>query len=88
MPLTDTKVRALFGKAQKGEKVGKEADGGGLNLIGGKCWLCPIVLPESRRLLTLVSFPSSQQSSFLWEIQKSNNFYENMNNSAVIRSFL
>ena len=29
MPLTDTKVRALYGKAQKGESVGKESDGGG-----------------------------------------------------------
>ena len=38
MPLNDTKVRALYSKAQKGEKVGKEADGGGLILLNGKYW--------------------------------------------------
>ncbi len=38
MPLTDSKVKALYGRARKGENVGKEADGGGLNLQGGKYW--------------------------------------------------
>ena len=36
MPLTDSKGKALYGRARKGEKVDKEADGGGLNLQGGK----------------------------------------------------
>ncbi len=36
MPLTDTKVRALHGRMLKGEKVSKEADGGGLNFQNGK----------------------------------------------------
>ena len=38
MPLTDSKVKALYGRAGKGKDVGKEADGGGLNLQGGKYW--------------------------------------------------
>ena len=36
MPLTDAKIRALHGKALKGEIVGKAADGGGLNFQNGK----------------------------------------------------
>ena len=36
MPLTDSRGKALYGRARKGEKVDKEADGGGLNLQGGK----------------------------------------------------
>ena len=27
MPLTDTKIKALFAKAQRGESAGKESDG-------------------------------------------------------------
>ena len=38
MPLTDAKIRALHGKALKGEIVGKAADGGGLNFQNGKYW--------------------------------------------------
>ena len=38
MPLTDTRVRALYAKAQKDEKVGKESDGGGLNFQEGRYW--------------------------------------------------
>ena len=35
MPLTDTKIKALFAKAQRGESVGIESDGGGLNFQNG-----------------------------------------------------
>ena len=40
MPLTDSRGKALYGRARKGEKVDKEADGGGLNLQGGKYGAC------------------------------------------------
>ena len=38
MPLTDTKIKAIYAKAQRGETVGKESDGGGLNFQSGKYW--------------------------------------------------
>ena len=47
MPLTDSRGKALYGRARKGEKVDKEADGGGLNLQGGKYRDSPVALPES-----------------------------------------
>ena len=38
MPLTDTKIKAIYAKALRGETVGKESDGGGLNFQSGKYW--------------------------------------------------
>ena len=58
MPLNDTKVRALFGKAQKGEKVGKEADGGGLNLIEGKYWRLSYRFAGKQKTLALGVYPT------------------------------
>ena len=57
MPLTDTKVKALLGKAQKGEKVGKVADGGGLNLVGGKYWRLSYRFDGKQKTLALGVYP-------------------------------
>ncbi len=38
MALTDSKVRGLYLRAQKGEAVGKISDGGGLSVQDGKYW--------------------------------------------------
>ena len=36
--LNDTAIRAMHGKAKKGEKVPQKSDGGGLNFVDGKYW--------------------------------------------------
>ena len=36
--LNDTVIRAMHGKAKKGEKVPQKSDGGGLNFVDGKYW--------------------------------------------------
>ena len=58
MPLTDTKVRALYGKAQKGESVGKESDGGGLNLQSGKYWRLSYRFNGRQKTLALGVYPA------------------------------
>jgi len=58
MPLTDTKVRALYAKAQKGEAVGKEADGGGLNFQGGKYWRLSFRFAGKQKTLALGVYPA------------------------------
>ena len=57
MPLNDTKVRALYSKAQKGEKVGKEADGGGLILLNGKYWRLCYRFGGKQKTLALGVYP-------------------------------
>ncbi len=57
MPLTDSKVKALYGRARKGEKVGKEADGGGLNLQGGKYWRFSCRFAGKQKTLALGVYP-------------------------------
>lgn len=57
MPLTDTKIRSMYGKAQKGEKVGKEADGGGLNLVSGKYWRLSYRFEGKQKTLALGVYP-------------------------------
>ena len=58
MPLTDTRVRALYAKAQKGETVGKEADGGGLNFQGGKYWRLSYRFAGKQKTLALGVYPA------------------------------
>jgi len=58
MPLTDTKVRALYAKAQKGEAVGKEADGGGLNFQAGKYWRLSYRFAGKQKTLALGVYPA------------------------------
>ena len=57
MPLTDSKVKALYGRARKGETVGKEADGGGLNLQGGKYWRLSYRFAGKQKTLALGVYP-------------------------------
>ena len=57
MPLTDTKVRALHGRMLKGEKVGKEADGGGLTLQEGKYWRFYYRFDGKQKTLALGVYP-------------------------------
>ncbi|MBQ3171268.1 MAG: DUF4102 domain-containing protein [Mailhella sp.] len=57
MPLNDTKVRALYSKAKKGEKVGKEADGGGLILLNGKYWRLSYRFGGKQKTLALGVYP-------------------------------
>ena len=58
MPLTDTRVRALYAKAQKDEKVGKESDGGGLNFQEGRYWRLSYRFNGKQKTLALGVYPS------------------------------
>ena len=58
MPLTDTKVRALYARAQRGEAVGKEADGGGLNFQDGKYWRLSFRFAGKQKTLALGVYPA------------------------------
>lgn len=57
MSLTDTKIRALHGRMIKGEKVGKEADGGGLNFQDGKYWRLSYRFAGKQKTLALGVYP-------------------------------
>ena len=57
MPLTDAKIRALHGKALKGEIVGKAADGGGLNFQNGKYWRMSYRFDGKQKTLALGVYP-------------------------------
>ena len=57
MPLTDTKVRALHGRMVKGENVGKESDGGGLNFQSGKYWRMSYRFAGKQKTLALGVYP-------------------------------
>ena len=57
MPLNDTKIRALYGKAQKGEAVGKVSDGGGLNFQSGKYWRLSYRFEGKQKTLALGGLP-------------------------------
>ena len=58
MPLTDTRVRALYAKSQKGEKVGKESDGGGLNFQDGRYWRLSYRFNSKQKTLALGVYPA------------------------------
>ena len=58
MPLTDAKIRALHGKALKGEIVGKAADGGGLNFKMENTGGCPTASTANRRRWLWESIPT------------------------------
>ena len=57
MALTDAKVRGLHGRMQKGEKVGKESDGGGLNFQDGKYWRLSYRFVGKQKSLALGVYP-------------------------------
>ena len=57
MPLSDTKLRALHGRMLKGEKVGKESDGGGLNFQDGKYWRLSYRFAGKQKTLALGVYP-------------------------------
>ncbi len=57
MPLTDTKLKALFAKSQRGESVGKESDGGGLNFQNGKYWRLSYRFAGKQKTLALGVYP-------------------------------
>ncbi len=57
MALTDAKVRGLHGRMQKGEKVGKESDGGGLNFQDGKYWRLSYRFAGKQKSLALGVYP-------------------------------
>ena len=57
MPLTDTKIRALYGRMLKGKKVGKESDGGGLNFQDGKYWRLSYRFAGKQKTLALGVYP-------------------------------
>lgn len=58
MALTDTRVRALYSESQKGEKVAKESDGGGLNLVSGKYWRLSYRFGGKQKTLALGVYPA------------------------------
>ena len=57
MPLTDSKVKALYCRSRKGENVGKETDGGGLNLQGEKYWRLSCRFSGKQKNLALGAYP-------------------------------
>lgn len=57
MPWPDSWGKALYGRARKGEKVGKEVDGGGLNLQGGKYWRLSYRFAGKQKTLALGVYP-------------------------------
>ena len=57
MPLTDTKIKAIYAKAQRGETVGKESDGGGLNFQSGKYWRLSYRFGGKQKTLALGVYP-------------------------------
>lgn len=57
MALTDTKVRGLHGRAQKGEKVSKASDGGGLNFQEGKYWRISYRFAGKQKSLAIGVYP-------------------------------
>ena len=57
MPLTDTKNKAIYAKAQRGEAVGKESDGGGLNFQNGKYWRLSYRFGGKQKTLALGVYP-------------------------------
>ncbi|WP_273524253.1 hypothetical protein [Mailhella massiliensis] len=57
MPLTDSQGKTLYGRARKGEKVGKEADGDGLNQQGGKYRRCSCRFAGNQKTLALGVYP-------------------------------
>ena len=50
-------IRAMHGKAKKGEKVGKETDGGGLILLNGKYWRLSYRFGGKQKTLALGVYP-------------------------------
>ena len=57
MPLTDTKIKAIYAKAQRGETVGKESDGGGLNFQSGKYWRLSYRFGGKQKTLAIGVYP-------------------------------
>ena len=57
MALTDSKVRGLYSRAQKGEAVGKISDGGGLNFQDGKYWRLSYRFAGKQQTLALGVYP-------------------------------
>ena len=55
--LNDTAIRAMHGKAKKGEKVSQKSDGGGLNFVDGKYWRLSYRFGGKQKTLALGVYP-------------------------------